>query len=178
MTAQVKKAALARMALGVPMGFSRAAARADDTAEESRQLKERVKQLEAVVAKLSQAQKDMEARFRNVAKAPTKQLEAKVDKLAQEQKQTEAQVRGIAKAPKMPDALPPVGNDQPCPPPPPPVAVSFTNGPKVDCSNGDFSLKLGGRLLVPLQRLDSSLATGSFEGCALSIGDNFCASRQ
>jgi DNA repair exonuclease SbcCD ATPase subunit len=153
MTAQVKKAALARMALGVLMGFSRAAARADDTAEENRQLKERVKQLEAAVAKLSQAQKDMEARLRNVAKAPTKQLEAKVDKLAQEQKQTEAQVRGIANAPKMPDAPPPVGNYQPCPPPPPPVAGSFTNGPKVDSSNGVFSLKLGGRLLVPMQRL-------------------------
>ena len=49
MTSLVKKTALAGVALAALMGLY-TAARADDTEAENRQLKERVKQLEAVVA--------------------------------------------------------------------------------------------------------------------------------
>jgi phosphate-selective porin OprO and OprP len=139
---------LAGVALGTFIGLCTASARAQDTASENRQLRERVKQLEAVVAKLSQAQKQMEVQVRSIAKGPTKQ-KAKGD---------EAQVSG--KAPKMPPGEPPVVcKDQPCPPAPPPVSVSFTNGLKVEASNGDFSFAIGGRVLV-----DGGVSSKTFQG--------------
>lgn len=116
---RVRKTALAGVAFGALAGLYTAAARANDTAAENRQLKERVKQLEAIVAKLAEKQKQMEAQVRGIAKAPSKQLEANAAKLAEKQKQTEAQVRGIAKSPRMPPVEPTVVcKDQPCPPPP------------------------------------------------------------
>jgi hypothetical protein len=163
MISQLKKVALAGVALGALVGLSTAAARADDTAAENRQLKERVKQLESIVAKLAQQQKEMQAQVRGIAKVPPKQLEAKVAKLTEQQKQTAAQLRGIAKSPKMPaDGPPIVCKDQPCPPPPPPpppIFVSFTNGLKVESFNGDFSFKIGGRILV-----DGGVSSEPFQG--------------
>src|SRR5215467_9279272 len=74
-------------------------ARAEDIAAEIRLLKEQVKQLQPLKARL-------------------KQLEAEVAREKREQKQTEAQVRRVAKFPPMPSAPPPVVcKDQPCPPP-------------------------------------------------------------
>jgi phosphate-selective porin OprO and OprP len=114
------KYAVAAITLGGLVAYP-AAVRADDTAAEIHLLKERLKQ-----------------------------LEAKIAKQAAEQKQTEAQVQGIAKSPAMPPPpeTPIVCKDQPCPPPPPPVFVSFTNGLKVESWDKAFSFKIGGRIFV------------------------------
>ena len=115
-----QKKLLVAVALGALMSLQTAGASADDTAKEIRYLKERLKE-----------------------------LEAKVARQAHENKQTEAQVHNIAKFPPMPPGEPPVVcKDQPCPPPPPPVFVSFTNGLKVESWDKAFSFKIGGRILV------------------------------
>ena len=106
--------------LGTLIGIQSAGARAEDTAAEIRFLKERLRQLEAKVARQER-----------------------------EQKQTQAQVRNVAKFPPMPPVPAPlVCKDAPCPPPPPPVFVSFTNGLKVESWDHDFSFKFGGRVFV------------------------------
>lgn len=120
MTSRPWETALAGVALSTLLGLQTAGARADDTAAEIRYLKERLKQLEAKVAKQER-----------------------------QQKHTEAQVRGIAKLPPMPPETPPVVcQDRSCPPPPPPVLVSFTNGLKIESWDHDFSFKVGGRVFV------------------------------
>jgi phosphate-selective porin OprO and OprP len=109
------------MALGALVSFHAGGARADGTAAEIRFLKERLKQLEAKVAKQDR-----------------------------QQKETQSQVRHIAKSPAMPPApeTPMVCKDAPCPPPPPPISVSFTNGLKVESWDQAFSFKIGGRIIV------------------------------
>jgi hypothetical protein len=88
---------------GILMGLQTAGARAEDMAAEIRFLKERLKQLEAKVARRER-----------------------------EQKQTQAQVRNVAKLPPTPLVPPPiVCKHAPCPPPSP-IFVSFVNGLKVE----------------------------------------------
>ena len=142
-TSQVKNTIFAGLTFGVVTGLCTAAVRAEDTADENRQLKERVKQLEAIVDKLSQAQEHMEAQVQGMSKARPKQPEVKGDE--------RAQVPATAKAPKSP-------------PPPPPVSVSFTNGLKVDSANGDFSFKIGGRVIV-----DGGVSNKPFPGVPVAI---------
>jgi phosphate-selective porin OprO and OprP len=58
--------------------------------------------------------------------------------------------RGLCKDAPCPPPPPPgiVCKDAPCPPPPLPVFVSFTNGLKVESTDGDFSFRIGGRVYV------------------------------
>jgi phosphate-selective porin OprO and OprP len=104
---------------GILMGLQTAGARAEDMAAEIRFLKERLKQLEAKVARRER-----------------------------EQKQTQAQVRNVAKLPPTPLVPPPiVCKHAPCPPPSP-IFVSFVNGLKVESWDQAFSFKIGGRIFV------------------------------
>ena len=107
------KRTIATLTFGALAAYPAALAHADDTTKEIRYLKERLKE-----------------------------LEAKVARQAHEQKQTEAQVHNIAKFPPMPpEERPVVCKDQPCPPPPPPVFVSFTNGLKVESLGQGFQFQ-------------------------------------
>jgi phosphate-selective porin OprO/OprP len=127
------KKAVAALALAA-LAASQGTARADDVAAEIRWLKEQVKQLEPLKARL-------------------KQLEAEVAKQKRERKEAHGAVRGnvqnAAARPEPKAQL--VCKDAPCAPPPPappPVFVSFKNGLKVESLNGDFSFKIIGRLFI------------------------------
>ena len=102
------------------------AARAEDVAAEIRWLKDQVKQLEPLKARL-------------------KQLEAEVAKQKHERKEARAPAGGTAVAQSQPVD---VCKDGPCPPPPLPVLIRFGNGLKVKSLNHDFSFKIVGRIYV------------------------------
>ena len=107
-------------------------ARADDVAAEIHQLKQEVKKLEPLKERL-------------------KQLEAEVAKEKRERKEAQGEARGNvrnAAAPPLPGI---VCKDAPCPPsppPPPPVLVSFQNGLGVETLDHDFGFKIRGRLFI------------------------------
>jgi phosphate-selective porin OprO and OprP len=117
---------VAALALGILAVYPVAAARADDMAEEIRVLKQAVKRLEPLKARL-------------------KQLEEKIAKQNREHKDAEARLQQVG------NALPPmICKDGPCPPPPPapPVWLSFNNGLSVESFDGAFSFKFIGRLVL------------------------------
>jgi phosphate-selective porin OprO and OprP len=153
-----KNKALAAVAV-VAFATHPGTARAEDVSAEINQLKEQVKQLEPLKERL-------------------KQLEAEVAKEKRERKEAQAGVRNAAAQPgpgtvfgaaaqpgpgtvprtgtvfgkgSPPTQPPPPGivcKDGPCPPPPLPVFVSFTNGLLVESLDQDFSFKIGGRIYV------------------------------
>lgn len=126
----------------VSLAIPQARARADDTAAEIRALKEQLKLLQPLTARL-------------------KQLEEKVAKQERAQKETQAKLRQGAVAAPPPGI---VCKDAPCPPPPPPVFVSFTNGLKVESWDHDFSFKIGGYIFV-----DGGLSTQPETGKAGTV---------
>jgi phosphate-selective porin OprO and OprP len=121
-----KKRTLAALALAV-LTTPNAAAHAEDVAAEIRWLKEQVKQLEPLKARL-------------------RQLEAEVAKQRRERKEARGNVQN-AKQHK----IPVVCKQATCPPPsppPPPIFVSFKNGLKVESLDHDFSFQIVGRLFI------------------------------
>ncbi len=126
MNASGNRTALAAVVLA-GLTASNATVQAEDVAAEIRWLKEQVRQLEPLKARL-------------------KQLEAEVAKGRRERKQAQGTVRNAAPQPVQ-EA---VCKDAPCPPPPspPPVFVTFKNGLKVESLDHDFSFKIIGRLFI------------------------------
>jgi phosphate-selective porin OprO/OprP len=124
-----RKKAIAAALLEILLAMPTVAARADDTAAEIRLLKERLKQLDPLKARL-------------------RQLEEKVAKQDREQKETKAQVRNATNVANAAAQGAIVCKDAPCPPPPPPVFVSFKNGLFVESLDHAFSFKVGGRIFL------------------------------
>jgi phosphate-selective porin OprO/OprP len=132
-------AAIALTALATPLG----AARAEDLAAEIHELKEKVKQLEPLKARLQQLEAEVirERRARKEAQQGRVQ-NAKVQPVPECQNGT---------CPPPAPAIPPVAAVVPGNAPvvaPVPVFVSFTNGLKVASEDGEFSFRIGGRLYV------------------------------
>jgi phosphate-selective porin OprO/OprP len=136
MKLQNKRKAIVAAALAA-FAAPQSGARADDVAAEIRLLKEQVKQLEPLKARL-------------------KQLEAEVAKDRRERKGAPGRVRNasVRSEPEVvcqngpcPPPAPGIGcKDAPCPPPS--VFVSFGNGLKVESLDRDFSFKFIGRIFV------------------------------